>query len=359
MKNICIITTVHQPFDVRIFHKEAKSLVAAGYDVTLIAQHDKDEIIDGVRIIALPKSSSRLWRMTTTVWLAFRKALAIDADIYHFHDPELIPAGLKLKRLGKKVIFDIHEDTRQQIVLKKYIPMPLTLALSRVYALYEDYACRKFSALVTPQQRMTLHYGSLNTAVTVENYVDISLYPRREIDFGKPVLFHAGSLSEDRGLFNMVNAAKKISGDFLFYVAGKLDDSINVPSLSPLVYLGVLDQQSVMDMYSKSNIGIILYNNIGQYSMAGAIKCYEYMANSMPIIMPDFGEWNTFNDKCKCGINANVLDFESVALTVNYLIGNPDVAKQMGLNGRKWVEENCSWEIAFEKLDALYRKLLA
>ena len=83
---ICILTSVHHPFDTRIFHKEAKSLVKAGYDVTLVAQHDKDETVDGIRIVSLPKPKNRLERMTITVCLAYRKALKIDADIYHFHD---------------------------------------------------------------------------------------------------------------------------------------------------------------------------------------------------------------------------------------------------------------------------------
>lgn len=62
-KSVCILTSVHPPFDTRIFYKQAKSLVEAGYGVTLIAQHDKNEVVDGVKIVALPKPRTRFWRM--------------------------------------------------------------------------------------------------------------------------------------------------------------------------------------------------------------------------------------------------------------------------------------------------------
>jgi len=119
---ICILTTAHPPFDSRIFRKEARSLVKAGYEVILIAQHDKEEVVDGIRIINLQKQTNRIKRMTKTVLEAYQKARAVDAEIYHFHDSELIPVGLRLRKLGKKVIFDIHEDTRQLILAKNYIP---------------------------------------------------------------------------------------------------------------------------------------------------------------------------------------------------------------------------------------------
>jgi len=87
MKKICILTSVHSVFDVRIFYKEAKSLSKAGYNVTLIAQHNKNEIVDGVKIIALPIAKNRFHRMTKIAWRLFRLALKEDADVYHFHDP--------------------------------------------------------------------------------------------------------------------------------------------------------------------------------------------------------------------------------------------------------------------------------
>lgn len=156
----------------------------------------------------------------------------------------------------------------------------------------------------------------------------------------------------------MVEAAKKIKGDFLFYLAGKIQKNITLDSLKPLIFLGQLNQKEMIDAYGKSNIGIILYNNVGQYSMAGALKCYEYMANSMPIIMPDFGEWLDFNNKYQCGINVNVLDAENVAASIEYLVKNPEKARQMGENGRQCVEQSCSWQVASEKLLSLYRKVL-
>ena len=54
MPRIVHLTTVHNPFDNRIFHRECKTLAAAGYEVALLAVHTDDESREGIAIRALP-----------------------------------------------------------------------------------------------------------------------------------------------------------------------------------------------------------------------------------------------------------------------------------------------------------------
>ena len=52
-KKVCHVTSVHPRYDVRIFHKQCKSLSNHGFDVTLLVNDDlQDEIIDGIKIIS-------------------------------------------------------------------------------------------------------------------------------------------------------------------------------------------------------------------------------------------------------------------------------------------------------------------
>ena len=108
---ICMLTTVHQPFDTRIFHKESKSLQKAGHTVTLIAPSDtvSKNNVDGIQVITIKKPDSKILHPITMLRVSIA-GLRQDCDVYHCHEPGslFVCAILKVLR-GKKLIYDAHE----------------------------------------------------------------------------------------------------------------------------------------------------------------------------------------------------------------------------------------------------------
>lgn len=220
--NIFHITSVHTRYDIRIFKKECVSLAQAGHTVTLIVCDGLGgETCEGVRIIDAGNYNKlpRLKRARQGSKAILKKLLACaDVDVVHFHDPELLSCGLKLKRLGKKVIFDSHEDVPAQILDKHWIPAPLRKVVSAGYKQYETRAVGRFDAVVAATPHIADQFeGRAKKIVVVNNYprLDDIVFQTKPFAERERIVCYAGGINELRGEKVMVAAMEKVDGTLI------------------------------------------------------------------------------------------------------------------------------------------------
>jgi len=364
---ICHVTSVHSAKDDRIFYRECLSLVNAGYTVLEIAPNIPDQTYNGVRIYGVQVPKNKWKRGLFSKKIVYNKCIEVNADIYHFHDPELIPVGVKLKKeYNKCVVFDSHEDVPAQILMKEWIPFLLRKPASKIYARYERQNLKLYDALVsvTPSIIKRLEKINANT-FQITNYPILTPVACKDNRQWEDSVVCAGNIAPERMHHNMLIALKDIPHVKL-RLAGPYVDSYmhylqSLPAWRQVEYAGVLPFTDIPKFTAQSSIGIIIndyYPNAGyKLGSLGTIKIFEFMQAGLPVICTDFILWKEIIDEWKCGIYVNPHDIEAIRDAINYLIENKDVAKQMGDNGRRAVMEKYNWNTQEKILLGMYKKL--
>lgn len=364
------LSSVHPRHDTRIFFKICSSLSLGGYNTSLIIADGKgNEVKNGVSILDVgAPTGGRLYRMTKTTEQIFEKAKEIDSSIYHLHDPELIPIGLKLKKLGKKVIFDVHENIALQIKEKKFIPFFLRSMVSMLYRKYEISALKKFDALILAEQSYIKYYLNLNkNTEVVLNMPDLDLLKNfKSVERKKNEIFYIGGISNLRGFDVTTNAIKILKGkipDIMMHYIGpyspKLINSVDIDSIeNNIKFYGMMPLVKGLEYSRNSKIGISILKPIQNYVESFSTKIFEYMAIGLPVVTSNFKLYKNIIEKYKCGICVDPLNSIEIANAIEYIIKNPIIAKQMGLNGIKAVEKIFNWEKEKKKLFNLYKNLI-
>jgi len=364
MKKICILTSVHHAFNVRIFHKEAKSLVDFGYDVTLIAQHNGNDIVDGVKIIALPKIINRFKRIFYLTWQTLFLGLRQRADIYHFHDPELIPIGIILRFLGKKVIYDVHEDVPKQILDKEWIGnVNIRKFIAFIVNTIEHIGTFFFNKIVAATPDIARKFPK-NKTIILRNFPILKLiYNTVTIDYkkNKSIITYAGVLTRIRGIKEIVQAMEHISDDAELWLLGKWENEKfkeeckKLKGWKHIKYLGFKKLEEVYRLMKMADIGVFLIYPEKRHKMGLPTKAFEYMACSLPMVLSDFPyRREVFGD---CALFADPNNVHDIVNKINKLIRDPVLALKLGENGRNLVEKEYNWEIESNKLLQVYNKL--
>ena len=367
-KKICMLTSIHSALDVRIFYKEANTLVKEGYNLVLIAQHNKKETVDGVRIIPLPAPKSRFERMTRVIWKLFILALRERADIYHFHDPELIPVGVILKLFGKKVIYDMHELVYFDIEEKYWLKFRIIKKLIQwVYSLFEKLSMKYFDQLILAEDGyesyFTQRYKNFKRYTISRNFPIFSLIESAEpINNGikqNPIIIFAGGLSRSRGIKEIIKSMEYLKCRSELWLLGKWETEGFEKECKALKgwehakYLGIVPLSEVYKCMKMADIGFCLLHPHKNIIISLPTKVFEYMACSLPMVISDFPYWQEVFGEC--ALFANPYDSKDIADKIIYLLDKPNEARKFGKKGRKLIEEKYTWESESKKLLEIYK----
>lgn len=363
---VCHITTVHSSADVRIFHKECKTLAKEGYEVYLIATHDKEEEIDGVHIIPLPEKCGRLYRFVFKNRIAFKKARKVNAEVYHFHDPEMLFLGLRLKLLGKKVIYDVHEDVPAQILNKDWLGnLCFRRIVSKLFNAFEKWICRYFDGVVTVTMDIVEKFHMNKRTMLLRNLPSMAIIDESKqlaVKREKFTMLYAGGLTEIRGIRELIQAVNYLNGEVELLILGKWDDPEYKSECEKLEgwrytkYLGFKPVNEVYSYMKSVNLGLCTLYPTLNHIKSSPVKAFEYMACGIPILMSDFPYWMVVFEKSAIFVNPKKP--KEIAEKVKDLVKNIENTKQMGVNNRQIVETTFSWETEKINLINLYKDIL-
>jgi glycosyltransferase involved in cell wall biosynthesis len=368
MANIVHLSSAHPRYDTRIFVKQCRSLSALGHEVTLVvADGLGDEQVDGVRIVDVGRLGGRIRRVLLSTRRVLRAALRLDADVYQLHDPELIPAGLHLKRRGKRVVFDSHEDIPAQLLAKPYLGPLTRRVLSAAFAAYQRRAFRRFDGLIaaTPFIRARLERIHPDT-------VDVNNYPVLQ-EFGsapdwkakRMEVCYVGSISAIRGIRELVRACELLQSPARLSLVGSFSEPAlerglaDTPGWQRVDAHGHLDRAGVQGAMRRAMAGLVTLHPVANYLDALPVKMFEYMAAGLPVIASRFPLWQDIVEGNQCGLCVDPENPLAIAAAIDHLCRHPHIARRMGENGRRAVHTAYHWGSEADKLGAFYERLLA
>ena len=372
---VCILSSVHPCFDVRIFQKQARSLSEAGYEVTLVAIADfEEQVVDGIRVLGLPQPSSRLLRPANW-WRILRLSLHERADIYHFHDPELLlPAGLIKLLTRRPIVYDVHENYPQDILTKEWIPAPLRRLVSSLFRVFEDTAVRGVDGVVVVNRHLEARFEGKARVVRVANYsrLDRSVNSKRDTDTSepgaRPYFVYAGRVSDDRGLHECLRALESLGEDGAeILCAGRIGHVANGQLRAllehghtglPFKYLGLLPYEAIPPLFEGALAGLLCFQPTPNNVLGTPNKLFEYMSAGIPVIASDFPFIREVVAEADCGLLVQPDDIAQIASAMAHLLHHPHEAARMGENGLRAARERYNWQVEEKKLLSLYETLL-
>ncbi|GII53276.1 hypothetical protein Pth03_16650 [Planotetraspora thailandica] len=313
---VCVGTIVHHPEDARITHRQIRSLLDAGHEVTFIAPFTHCNVTPSpeIRAIDVPRAVGLHRRKAVRAARSALRRGAKDADLILIHDIELL---LALPRRRPPAVWDVHEDTAAALPTKTYLPEPLKNALPPVIRGMEARAERRMH-LILAEDSYRERFAHDHPVVPNLTYVPDS--PPQPP--GDNRLVYIGQLAQARGAIEMIELARRLRPHGIrLDLIGPADADVR-PLLRDAQREGVLDwfgyvpNKHALRMAEGALAGLSLLRDLPNFRNSTPTKVIEYMSRGVPVITTPLTRAASLVGRVDAGTIVPFGDVESVVANV-------------------------------------------
>jgi glycosyltransferase involved in cell wall biosynthesis len=369
MIRICHLASNHEGLDTRIALKECASLASAGYDTHLVITASVADVAkaaeSGVIVHPLPQSSGgRLARMFRHTWHCYRTASRVQAAVYHFHDPELIPYGMLFRLYGRQVIYDVHEDYPRDILDKYWLPKWIRKPVAGAISALEYMGARWLFGVVAATPVIAQRFMKITSkTVNINNYPRPSELMPPETSVRRAFqICYVGNITRLRGLRAIVDALPLVP-QVTFVLCGQFSEPgfeaelRAQPGWRQVRFLGKVDREQARQVMAESMAGVVTFLPVRSHLDAQPNKLFEYMSAELPVIASDFPLWREIVVRTGSGVCIDPQSPVAIAAAIRMLHKDPDSTESMGKAGRKAVLSTYNWPNEAAKLVQFYQGL--
>ncbi len=362
-KKVCILSSVRPATEHRMLSKEGASLVRAGYRVSIVAPHLHDEVLSGIAIKAAPKVTSRFSRMVHTTWYVYREALRQHADVYHFHNTELLLVGWLLKFHGKRVLYDVREDTPAVISDTYWIPSWARPGVAWAVDIAEKLSGRMLDGIVAATPHIGQRFPRSKTVV-VQNFplLDEDFPVSRPYFERPPLVLYIGTIVASRGVLELIDAMGLLPETLQARLAigGEFEppelaqEACQKPGWKRTDYAGWQNRHGLLDLLSRARVGVVPLLPTPNHIDSQPIKLFEYMLAGLPVVASNLPRQGEIVQEARCGILVEPGQPKAIAEAIQWLLEHPAEAQAMGNRGRQAILQTYNWNSQAQLLLHLY-----
>jgi glycosyltransferase involved in cell wall biosynthesis len=370
--SVCHLSPVHGRLDTRTYNLQILPALQHGVRATLLAPRSSEQS-GAPELLPASGHRNRLLRFFNAPMMAFA-ACHLPARVFHLHNPEMIPAGLLLKLVFRKVVvYDTQEDFPAMMLTKSYLPRKIRPLAAKLVAFAERLAANLFDGFMAADPstlRAVAHCGKSRKLVfynlpNLEFFSQLSASPKR-FD-----VVYRGGLSERAGTFVLLDALQRLRHRGILAQAllfGYTDDHHSRSALlqriqnmnlgSQVVLHGRVRHAEMARTLAQARISVSPLTAIPKFMHNIPVKVFESWACGLPVISSDLPPIRPFLRDGEFGLLVEPGDDRALADAIETLLRNPARAAAMGFAGRQAVLERCNNKHEIRKLLSFYYRVL-